>query len=58
MEFLNERNIDTSDLRQRQQYIMNAGVIVSGGGSVINQGAMSVGEGSRAKAAFAAGGKK
>ena len=58
VEFLNERNIDTSDLRQRQQYIMNAGVIVSGGGSVINQGAMSVGEGSRAKAAFAAGGKK
>ena len=58
VDFLNDRNIDTSDLKQKQQYIMNAGVIVSGGGSVINQGAMSVGEGSRAKAAVAAGGKK
>lgn len=45
--FLDERNIDTSDLRQRQTAIMNEGVIVSGGGSVFNTGSMAVGEQSR-----------
>jgi hypothetical protein len=50
VDFLDDHLIDTSELKQRQQFIMNAGVMVSGGGSVINMGAMSVGERSRAAA--------
>ena len=58
VDFLDAHRVDTSELKQRQQFIMNAGVMVSGGGSVFNMGAMSVGEGSRAAAvAQAAGGK-
>jgi hypothetical protein len=55
VDFLEIHNVDTSDLKQRQQFILNSGVIVGGGGSVYNMGAMSVGAQSQAAAA---GGKK
>jgi hypothetical protein len=56
VDFLDDHLIDTSELKQRQQFIMNAGGMVSGGGSVINMGAMSVGE--RSRAAAVSGGKQ
>jgi hypothetical protein len=47
-EFLDKRNIDTSDLKERQSSIMNNGVIVSGGS--IQAKNMAVGVGARARA--------
>lgn len=47
VEFLDEHDIDTSDLKERQSVILNSGVIVSGRGS-LQAGAMAVG--ARAKA--------
>jgi hypothetical protein len=44
--FLDARNIDTSDLKERQTTVMNNGVIVSGG--QINAQSMAVGTGARA----------
>lgn len=41
-EFLDDHNIDTSDLRERQTTILNNGVYVSGQGSV-NAGSLAVG---------------
>jgi hypothetical protein len=49
IDFLDERGIDTSELRERQTTILNHGVIVSSGGT-LRTGAMAVGE--RAKAAM------
>jgi hypothetical protein len=47
-EFLDKRNIDTSDLKERKTSIMNNGVIVSGGS--IQAKSMAVGVGARALA--------
>lgn len=47
-EFLDQRNIDTSDLKERQISIMNNGVIVSGGS--IQAESLAVGAGARARA--------
>jgi hypothetical protein len=46
VEFLDSKNIDTSDLQNRQQWILNEGVIVSGGSIeaesvALGKGAMS-----------------
>jgi hypothetical protein len=49
LHYLDERNVDTSDVKQRQTAILNQGVIVSGGGSVVNSGAMSVGDQANSK---------
>lgn len=46
-EFLDKRNIDTSDLKERTTSIMNNGVIVSGGS--IQTESMAVGVGARAR---------
>jgi hypothetical protein len=45
IDFLDVRNIDTSDLRERQTTILNSGVIVSGGSVQANN--LAVGAGSR-----------
>ncbi len=48
IDFLDERNIDTSDLRERQTTILNNGVILSGGS--IQAESFAVGSGARARA--------
>lgn len=48
IEFLDEHNIDTSDLRDRQNTIENHGVIVSGGD--LNAEALAVGKKAKARA--------
>jgi hypothetical protein len=45
--FLDDRGIDTSELRQRQTTILNNGVFVSGGATV-NAGSMAAGTGAQA----------
>jgi hypothetical protein len=45
--FLEENNVDVSELRQRQSMILNNGVIVSGGS--MTAGNLSVGEGAKIK---------
>jgi hypothetical protein len=45
--FLNEHNIDTSDIREQQRTILNAGVIVQGGN--VKAGAIAVGSQAQAK---------
>ncbi|MEU4424104.1 hypothetical protein AB0F81_26040 [Actinoplanes sp. NPDC024001] len=49
IDFLDEHDIDTSDLKERQSVIQNNGVIVSGGGSLQAQ-SMAVGKGAKARA--------
>jgi hypothetical protein len=48
IEFLDEHNIDTSDLKDRQTSILNYGVILSGGS--IKAESLAVGTGARARA--------
>jgi cell division ATPase FtsA len=48
IEFLDGRNIDTSDLKDRQTTILNNGVILSGGS--IQAESFAVGTGARARA--------
>jgi hypothetical protein len=45
IEFLDEHNVDTSDLRERGNTILNSGVIVSGG--VLQAESLAVGQGAR-----------
>jgi hypothetical protein len=46
IEFLDEHNIETSDIKQRQTTILNSGVIVHGGN--VTAETLAVGEGSKA----------
>jgi hypothetical protein len=46
-QFLDERGIDTSELKRTQQFIVNSGIIVSGGSSVAAT-SLAVGQGSQA----------
>ncbi len=48
VDFLDEHNIDTSDLKERQTTILNNGVIVSGG--MIKAKSLAVGKGAKAAA--------
>jgi len=46
VEFLDDHNIDTSDLKERQTTILNSGVIVQGGD--VNAESLAVGPGAEA----------
>jgi hypothetical protein len=52
VEFLDERNIDTSDLKERTTSILNNGVIVSGGSVQAQSMAVGVGAFARAEGVF------
>lgn len=53
IEFLDEKNIDTSDLKDRQQTILNEGVIVSGGS--VQAESIAVGKGAMSRVSRLAG---
>lgn len=56
IKFLDSRNVDTSDLKDRQEWILNEGVIVSGGS--IQAESLAVGKGAKSKISRLTGGAR